>query len=265
MSANAAAAMTAVTIEVGSGSVWAGLREMVARGASAVVEGTAALHARAAREEAAKAVVTNHFKLLLDVCNPFGSLNIDGKPLTQTEELTRVSAALATHVDAALREATRRLLGGGPPEALDPSGTAARARLACAEYLDGRIQGTAAQKPGRKPDMSDKAAAAFKAVLREVAAPHGTALGVAAHPHAIDVASNLEALVRMTRIHTRSNTPSNALHRPPMKSTAADFPHSRQLATAGGTAAGLGPDHLLTVMRDSDCSLRACWVPVWCA
>ena len=45
----------------------------------------------------------------------------------------------------------------------------ATARAACARYLDKRIQSTASQKPGREPDMSEDAGAAFKAVLVEVA------------------------------------------------------------------------------------------------
>ena len=41
-------------------------------------------------------------------------------------------------------------------------------RDATARYLEGRLHGQAAQKPGRTPDMDAPAAAAMRAVLLEV-------------------------------------------------------------------------------------------------
>lgn len=51
-----------------------------------------------------------------------------------------------------------------------------------ASYLEGRIQDTPEQKPGRKPDMSPEAGAAMKAALRELV-PLGEA-EVEVHPRA---------------------------------------------------------------------------------
>jgi len=167
MSEEAAAALKAVLVEVGFSS-WEPIYKMIGMGASADVSGAAMGHKKAARLEAAQKVVGNHFNLLQDICNPRPNLNIIAVPLTQTE-LVRVNPQHAAHVDAQLREAVRRLLGRGEIGKLSQDPAAFEARAACAKYLDTRIQSKPAQKPGRKPDMSEPAAAAFKAVLVELA------------------------------------------------------------------------------------------------
>ena len=129
--------------------------------------GAAAGHAKEARVEAASKVLGNHKNLLQDICNPSDTTNIDGKPLTQ-RELVRVGAEYAAHVDEGLRETCRRLLGLEEPRVLHGAKEAIEARAACARYLVFRIQAHADQKPGRKPDMSPEAFAAFSAVLAEV-------------------------------------------------------------------------------------------------
>ena len=91
--------------------------------------------------------------------------------------------------DQALREVARRLL----EERLDPSTPAmASAWAGMATYLDGRIQGSPDQKPGRTPDMSAAAWAAMTAVLREVGGLGGNAapiaMAAASHPHAARLA-----------------------------------------------------------------------------
>ena len=65
-------------------------------------------------------MISNHAKLINDVCNPSPTQNIDGIQLTQTE-LTRVNPAMRQHVDLAFREVARRLLGKGCIELLDSS------------------------------------------------------------------------------------------------------------------------------------------------
>ena len=105
-----------------------------------------------------------------DVTNP--------EPKTQTE-LVRVKRAHAAYVDQALREVARRLLGRRPgldrfEVRVDPANEAQAAAWAgTAAYLGGRIQSTKKEKPGRKPDMSPAAAAAMRAVLREVGGEAG--------------------------------------------------------------------------------------------
>jgi len=202
MSAAAAAAMKAVLVEVGS-TAWEPLRTaMASAGVSASCTGAAAQHTRAARKEAATLVVGNHFRLLQDVCNPSRHLNIDLAPLTQTT-LTRVRAAHAPHVDAGMREAIRRLVGGGKPEMLDRSPEAQEARTACARYLDTRIQDAPDQKPGRKPDMSTAAAAAFEAVLNEVAAADGGAHALGRQATgALDSGVKMRALALASELET---------------------------------------------------------------
>ena len=69
-------------------------------------------------------------------------------------------------------QVARRLLGRQPglqqlAEQLDPSTppVQAEAWAGTARYLRSRTQATPEERPGRKPDMSEAAAAAFRAVL----------------------------------------------------------------------------------------------------
>ena len=166
MSERAAEAMKAVLVEVGS-TLWEPLRSLMELGASENASGVAGRHSKEAREQAAKAIISNHFRLLQDICNPSETDNIDGKSLTQSE-LQRVHPSLAAYVDEGLRETARRLLGHGMPTALNPTNAAEDARSACARYLHARIHSTLEQKPDREPDMCPAAAKAMKAVLVEV-------------------------------------------------------------------------------------------------
>lgn len=144
---------------------WARLQAAAASGA-AEASGAAAAHAQIAREEAARKLIVNHARVLRDVTNAM--------PLTQPE-LQRAELFDAPYVDQALRETARRLLGRHPglqelEEQLDPSAAQqAHAWAITAHYMDRRIQATAAERPGRAPDMSEEAAAAMRAVLMEVA------------------------------------------------------------------------------------------------
>jgi len=128
-----------------------------------------------ARIEAARKIIDGHERLLLDVTNPSPTANIDGAPLTQLQ-LTRVDPADASHVDAFLREVSRRLLGCQPgstedlEELVDPSSPRqAEAWLAAAAYLEKRIHSHPQQLQGRTPDMRPAAAEAMKAAMAEVA------------------------------------------------------------------------------------------------
>lgn len=64
-----------------TGCKWAALGQLTVCDA----DGAAAKHTRAAREEAAQALLGNHAAVALDLTNPSTSTNIDGKPLTQPE------------------------------------------------------------------------------------------------------------------------------------------------------------------------------------
>jgi hypothetical protein len=120
---------------------------------------------RAACEEAGMLLRSNHARVLADIVNPSKELNIDGKPLTQTE-LKRVAARSKAHADEALCELERRLLGEGSS---DPATEAAAEVWATmANYLDARIQSRPDQKPGRTPDMSTAAASATRATLQQM-------------------------------------------------------------------------------------------------
>ena len=103
MSAAAAAAFRAVLEEVGGVAVsqqWEELRRLL-DGATGPTEadGAAAAHSHAAREEAARKLITNHAAVVRDVTNP--------APKTQPQ-LTRLSEAAAPYVDQMLREVPRQ-------------------------------------------------------------------------------------------------------------------------------------------------------------
>ena len=78
-------------------------------------------------------------------------------------------------VEAALEEVSRRLLGGLPYQHVRPTnGVQAATWIATAEFLSARIHSSTQEMentPGfehRKPDMSEEAGAAVKAVLAEL-------------------------------------------------------------------------------------------------
>jgi len=117
--------------------------------------------------EAALKLMSNHERVLRDVTNPV--------PKSQPE-LARAARNDAQHVDQALREICRRLLASRHgSEALEERLDArvpgqARAWALTAQYLSKRLQASSNACPGRQPDMSPAASAAFRAVLAEVAA-----------------------------------------------------------------------------------------------
>ena len=120
-----------------------------------------------AATEAALKLMSNHERVLRDVTNPV--------PKSQPE-LARAARNDAQHVDQALREICRRLLiSRHGSEALEVRLDAhepgqARAWALTAQYLSKRLQASSNACPGRQPDMSPTASAAFRAVLAEVAA-----------------------------------------------------------------------------------------------
>lgn len=134
-------------------------------GVSPEADGAAAAHSRQAREEIVRKLIGNHEKVLNDLTN--------SAPLTQ-HELTRLPGVYANHVDLALRESIRRLIGRRPGvpdlehrmEPLTPCQAAVWTGVC--NYLDGRIQMSPDEKPGRNPDMSVAAASAWRAVLYEL-------------------------------------------------------------------------------------------------
>merc|ERR1711904_141819 len=146
---------------------WAKLSEVLSRpvGDSLLsADGVAGGFDQEAREEAATKLIGNHARVLQDICNP--------QPKTRVT-LKRVSQGSQAHVDQMLREVARRLLGrraGAASLTMQaPMGNDGKqAWKDTAAYLTARTQSSAAQCPGRKPDMSEKAAAAFLAVVKEV-------------------------------------------------------------------------------------------------
>ena len=186
MSPEAAAAMRAVLKEVGgmgvtatlaaSAPMWAMLHERASLNALEA-DGAAAAHSHTARLTAAMKLIMNHELVLRDATNPTNRDVTDTVQLTQ-DELQRVPPQHALYVDQALREVARRLIGRvsdtadnlvvkvNPKDATYPAQAAAWAKTAV--YLDGRIQSTDAEKPGRTPDLPPDAAEAMRAVLKEV-------------------------------------------------------------------------------------------------
>ena len=121
-------------------------------------------------------------RVLKDVTNPSRATNINGVGLSQLN-LQRVGKEHAHHAERALLEVARRLLGqrsalhqqlghdraGEGPAAEDREDTVQQVVWASTtKYLAGRIQASPEEMPGRTPDMSPAAAAAMRAVLREV-------------------------------------------------------------------------------------------------
>ena len=150
-------------------------------------------HSQEARLEAASKLIANHAAVLLDVTHP--------KPMTQTQ-LVRVPRSSAVYVDQCLREIARRLLGNRPgskelEEQYNPDmPTQAQAWCGTANYLDYRIQAFDQEMPGRTPDFSPPAAAAFRSVLLEVGmgiATSGTACWLALFNKAAQHTGEFEA------------------------------------------------------------------------
>jgi len=133
----------------------------------------------AACEAAVQKLISNHERVLLDLTNG-STTNIEGRKLTQSFTLRRVVPEPREHVDSSLRERARRLLYMATASSALTTPVAiakafgAAACVAAAKYLDGCIQSSPEEKPGRAHDMTPAAAAAMRgvmAVLRKEAAP----------------------------------------------------------------------------------------------
>ena len=153
---------------------WDAMHQLLqSSGAAVEADGAAASHQRAAREAAARKLISNHANVLLDLTNASETLNIEGRPLTQQFVLRRVAPADRSFADEFLLELARRLLGRCSSVSWRVELGSARAAsvwMMASKYLDGRIQSTPDQKPGRTPDVSVEAAAAMKAVMAEMQA-----------------------------------------------------------------------------------------------
>merc|ERR1711897_17431 len=110
--------------------------------------------------EAASKLMSNREKVVLDITNA-GPSGVNGGNLTQLD-LTRVDRKQQVFVDAMVKEVCSRLLGNSGPE---PSTEQRQVWAEAARFLNGRIQSSAAQCPGRAPDMSRAAATAMRTVL----------------------------------------------------------------------------------------------------
>ena len=159
-----------------SGPWWQALHELLDMGSGGFdvgATGAAALHQAKDREAAARKLISNHHLVLKDLCNPTRYDVLLGNPVTQLE-LNRVPPELVSYADECLRECARRLLGARPgieqlEVRLDPTnGRQMTAWIAATAYLDGRLHSRQDEKPGRTPDMSEAAAEAMRAVLKEL-------------------------------------------------------------------------------------------------
>jgi hypothetical protein len=119
--------------------------------------------------EAAQLLKANRERVAQDIANSGrGRKNIDGHGLTQGS-LDRVDSKHKTVVDAMLIEVCNRLEGKGSnskPSTVEEIAVWTTA----AAYLAQRVQGAAAECPGRRPDMSAGAAKALKEVLGKLEA-----------------------------------------------------------------------------------------------
>jgi len=136
--------------------------EMPGRNPDMSSEAATALRARLAQMEAAHMLMSNRERVVQDITNP-GPRNIDGKALTQTE-LKRVDINNQASVNAMVKEVICRLLNKTP---CTPTPQELSVWAEAAAFLSGRIQGTSAEMPGRKPDMSSDAAKALRSVLEQ--------------------------------------------------------------------------------------------------
>ena len=128
-------------------------------------DGSLAAHTREARDEAGLKLRNNRARVLRDMCNPT-KRTIDGTGPVSQPDLVRLAPDQEELADDALREIERRLLGEGfASPATDEAGVV---WAAVGTYLNGRLQASAEEKKGRKPDMSTPAAAAFRAVLQQL-------------------------------------------------------------------------------------------------
>jgi hypothetical protein len=136
--------------------------EMPGRHPDMSSEAAAALRAMLTQMEAAYMLMSNRERVVQDITNP-GPKNIEGKALTQTE-LKRVDIDSQASVNAMVKEVICRFLGKTP---CTPAPQESLVWAEAARFLSGRIQGTSAEMPGRKPDMSSDAATALRSVLEQ--------------------------------------------------------------------------------------------------
>merc|ERR1719473_36832 len=118
--------------------------------------------------EAATLLEANRARVVQDITNP-GPKNIDGKDLTQ-KHLTRVDKKDQSEVDVMVREVCSCLRGKEMSAPSSP--TAFKVWADAASYLSGRVQGSAEEMRGRKPDMGRDAATALRMVLGHIVESH---------------------------------------------------------------------------------------------
>merc|ERR1711972_703984 len=131
--------------------------------------GNQAKAVKASNQEAAQMLMYNRERVVQDITNT-SSVNIDAKTLTQ-KDLKRVDAKHLASVDAMVNEVCCCLLGRATmkkPSLEDALVVWPQA----ATFLAGRIQGTASECPGRKPNMSAAAATALRTALAQTVAAH---------------------------------------------------------------------------------------------
>merc|ERR1719428_2419923 len=125
-----------------------------------------ALSSTLARMEAAHRLTSNHEMVIQDITNP-GPKGLKGGTLTQTN-LTRVDQKDKASVQKMVVAVCCRLLGQAVSGPSTPE--EAKAWVAAATFLSGRIQGSRNACPTRQADMSIFAAASMQKVLAQLEA-----------------------------------------------------------------------------------------------
>jgi len=133
---------------------WSKLEKACSSGGGAAA-GRAAKHSQGARAEAARKLIGNRERILNDVCNPRRSQGA----------ITVVPLGLIGYVENGMKEAASRLIGLGSRTA---TGAENEAWTGMATVIDGRLQTSSDQCPGRVPDMSPEAGAALRDVMLEM-------------------------------------------------------------------------------------------------
>merc|ERR1712224_753982 len=142
-----------------SGRIQGSIEEMPGRAPDMSLRAAVAMQKVLGQIEAASKLMSNHEKVVKDICNS-GSTAINGGNVTQTD-LERLPGKQSS-VDAMVREVCGRLLGKtpGPSEG--------EVWVGAAKYLHLRIQASSKEMPGRKRDMSTAAATAMRTVLAQI-------------------------------------------------------------------------------------------------
>jgi hypothetical protein len=157
-----------------SGRIQGSYEECPGRKADMSPYAATALKTVLAQIEAGSKLMSNREKVVKDIVNQ-GKVGVNGGELTQLN-LKRVDATHQGSVESMVREVIGRLFGNKVSE--PKTASEANVWAEAASFFNSRIQASAAECPGRAPDMSLAAAKALGAVLAQV--PNRTKMSSAA-------------------------------------------------------------------------------------